>query len=773
VVAIHAALLPTGDVLNYAYPYGGPGSRAVVWDPAAGPFQDVDMSTDIFCSGHSLLPDGRVYVVGGNDYECEFQGRADRHVFDPVAQSWTQLPDMSVGRWYPTNITLGDGRVITVSGLDRNCQTTTVMEIYTPGGDFSVVPEGELYHPLFPRLHLLTSGQVASVGPAQETLIYDPQQPQWHVVTDNTEARWNGTSVLVPGATDTVMIIGGEYWNDLGENIHTATCEIMDFGDPSPQWQPTGSLHHARAHANVVILPDRRVLVIGGGTFDLYGEPVTIPELYDPDTGTWTELPAQVYGRMYHSTALLLPDGRVISAGQDNGPSGDWGEIYKPPYLFRGPRPAISSAPAQIAYGSSFAIETPDAADITAVALLRLGVVTHSVNMEQRYVGLPFSVAGATTLLATAPPDGNHAPPGYYMLFILNGLDVPSEAGIVQVVPATGCIAVSDCADLDGDGIRDDNCVSWSCSAGTCAGTDVAFADLGGPFGACAPDGVADGNDRFHALTCFSNSSTLGAAGYPCEPFPPQAMNVDAGGEFGSCSPDGVCDGHDAFHALNAFDGSTSCSCPAGGPAPGMGAPPGDPVITGEARLRLLASRPRLRAGEVVEVDVMLEGAVGDLRGYQLHAAVTNVEHDAPAAGAAGVDSGDSAGRGGLELVDIAVRPRADAALPAASWQAFNIHTQQMVAGLDGAGVRPSRSAYLATLVFRASPQSRGEFVVGLRHPGSDPAGRTYLFPTPYNGKIEITAVEPAVIEVKGPRPRRDRHGTIERTPMPPHVHAH
>jgi hypothetical protein len=131
------------------------------------------------------------------------------------------------------------------------------------------------------------------------------------------------------------------------------------------------------------------------------------------------------------------------------------------------------------------------------------------------------------------------------------------------------CLDVADCADTNGDNLRDDSCTWWACNAGSCQATAVPFADVGGQFGACLPDGAADGHDRFHALNCFSNQATTGTPGYPCEDSPPAALNVDAGGPFADCSPDGVCDGHDAFHALNAFDGTSTCNCPAG-PAPSL-----------------------------------------------------------------------------------------------------------------------------------------------------------------------------------------------------------
>jgi hypothetical protein len=357
----------------------------------------------------------------------------------------------------------------------------------------------------------------------------------------------------------------------------------------------------------------------------------------------------------------------------------------------------------------------------------------------------------------------------------LNGNDVPDECD-------TPCVNVADCADLDNNNRRDDSCVWWECLFNLCTATGVEFADVGGTFGACPPDGTADGNDKFHALNCFSNQTTLGTPGYPCEDSPPFAYNVDAGGPFGDCCPDGVCDANDSFHALNAFEGDNACSCPTNFACPCMTptfgncsatpaifcstdqqCPPGqvcnqllcpagpmpdgpDSATTAKtlagprvvqrvhARLAARAATHRhgaTRPGELVEVDVFLDDAIEDLRGYQLHVTA----------------HGGAAGR--LELADVFIDSRKDAAfagLPA--WEAFNVRTGQMLAGLDGAGVPTRPGAYLATFVFRAGDNARGTFTVDLLHDNSDAAQRTFLFPTPPGAKIEIAATQPAVIEM-------------------------
>jgi hypothetical protein len=191
---------------------------------------------------------------------------------------------------------------------------------------------------------------------------------------------------------------------------------------------------------NATVLPDGKVLVTGGSSApgnDAAGA-ILAAEMWDPATGSWTTMASMQVPRLYHSTAVLLPDGRVLSAGGGRPPAKDGGtnnlnaEIYSPPYLFNGPRPTIGSAPATIGYGQTFAVQTPDAASIAKVRLIRLSSVTHSTNMNQRIETLSFTQA-SDGLNVTVPSNRNLLPPGHYMLFILNGAGVPSIATIVQV----------------------------------------------------------------------------------------------------------------------------------------------------------------------------------------------------------------------------------------------------------------------------------------------------------------------------------------------------
>ena len=180
-------------------------------------------------------------------------------------------------------------------------------------------------------------------------------------------------------------------------------------------------------------MEDGRVFVVGGGRLFKYTDPVFVPELFDPATETWSLMAPHQAGRMYHSTALLLPDGRVLCAGQDSGSLQKFGEIFSPPYLFRGARPTVTgTTPAVAGYGQSLLVETPDAAVIAKVTLIRHGSVTHAFDAAQRLVPLSFTQA-AGGLSITLPVSPNVAPPGPYMLFLVNGNGVPSVARIMRL----------------------------------------------------------------------------------------------------------------------------------------------------------------------------------------------------------------------------------------------------------------------------------------------------------------------------------------------------
>jgi galactose oxidase len=194
---------------------------------------------------------------------------------------------------------------------------------------------------------------------------------------------------------------------------------------------------HARFQHNLILLPDGKVLVVGGSSIPSLTSTVGVlqAEMWDPESEIWTSLTPMQDLRMYHSTALLLPSGEVLVAGGGRlAPAVDYltAETYSPSYLFNGTRPTITSAPTSVNYSENMTITTPNASDITSVSFIRLGSVTHAFNMDQRYIPLTFTQNGGD-LIVQSPSGTNIAPPGYYMLFILNANGVPSQAKIVHL----------------------------------------------------------------------------------------------------------------------------------------------------------------------------------------------------------------------------------------------------------------------------------------------------------------------------------------------------
>jgi hypothetical protein len=248
-------------------------------------------------------------------------------------------------------------------------------------------------------------------------------------------------SVLLPPAQDQrVMLIGGGAAHAGAHHAMAAIDDvnIVDLSANPVAYRATTPLHQARMHHVPVLLPDRTVLVVGGSRMDESRELATPEaEIFDPGTETWLEGSKARVLRLYHSVAVLLPDGTVITAGS-NPARGDEDyrlERYYPPYLFRGLRPVIDDAPDAVRYGDVLTITCGQAANIEWVNLIRASTTTHCLNSDQRLVDVPFTVIGANTLQATVTTEANLAPPGPYMLFVTDNAGVPSVARWVRVGP--------------------------------------------------------------------------------------------------------------------------------------------------------------------------------------------------------------------------------------------------------------------------------------------------------------------------------------------------
>ncbi|MGH2840428.1 MAG: Ig-like domain-containing protein [Solirubrobacteraceae bacterium] len=449
VVGVHVTLMSDGKVLAYdsvgdnsteTYPVHDH-TRATVWDPQTGAHTPVTVSTgfNVFCSGLAHLPDGSVYLAGGNK-DSNLNGIRKTHIFNLQTYTWSLGPDMAFERWYPTVTALRNGEMlITEGGPDTP-------EVRGTTGQMRSLTSAVLGLPLYPWLDVAPDGRAFYSGPDQTMRKLQPSGTgSWQAYTqrDATNRDYGGHAMYDIGK---ILVAGG--------GPSTKTAQTIDLHAEKPEAAPTTSatapMAFGRRQNNLTVLADGTVLATGGnssgaGLVDL-NNGVYTAEQWNPATGQWTSLAAQQVTRQYHSTAVLLPDGRVLSSGGGICGTCDQvhylaknAEVFTPPYLYKkdgsggfAPRPSVTAAPAIADYAAPMQISTPDAADIRKVALVRLGAVTHSVDMEQRYIPLSFT-AGSGAVTATGPANSNIAPPGPYMLFVVNAAGVPSLARMVTV----------------------------------------------------------------------------------------------------------------------------------------------------------------------------------------------------------------------------------------------------------------------------------------------------------------------------------------------------
>jgi hypothetical protein len=445
-------LLPTGKVMfwdRHDHVAGWDGGPRL-WDPTTNKVTTLALpGYDLFCSGHSFMEDGKLLVTGGHIADGVGEDKAS--LYDPVANSWRPLDTMNAGRWYPTNTTLANGDVLVLAGTTTGYgQANPLPQVWQAGSgtwrDLSTALQGNYpdWADFYPFLYQAPNGKVFSAGPQQTSRYLDTSGTgAWtDVARSHLTYRDYGSSVMY--ADGKVLIVGGNLREpDVTvppKILPSATIEVINLNASTPSWRSVASMSVGRRHLNATLLPDGKVLVTGGSSFPGFDNPagsVLYAEMWNPATEAWSIMAGYARYRGYHSNALLLPDGRVLVAGggHPDPPGGSAQanlEMYSPPYLFKGARPKITSAPQQVSYGQKFFVGTPAAQSIAGVSWIRLSSTTHAFNQNQRINRLVFSrIAGG--LSVTAPTNANLAPPGHYMLFILNRSGVPSVARIIHV----------------------------------------------------------------------------------------------------------------------------------------------------------------------------------------------------------------------------------------------------------------------------------------------------------------------------------------------------
>ncbi len=507
--AVHMALLHTGKVLFYSgfRKYEAVDTETRVWYPKTGEIKKPFTPGDIFCAGHSFLPDGRLLSTGGTlEYRDlppippwlarllrpivpflikvfaklftskggpSFTGPTFLYLFDPLKEQWEFAGDMREGRWYPTNITLPDGTILIISGLNEGkgfgsrglIKTNMRMEVYDPKNGIREVavipPETDTHEPgirgreepafpsLYPRLHVLPrsesdkerypNGKVFCSGYGPETKLLNLDTWTWEAVDVlKFGVRHDGCSVLLPLSPPDyrarILTFGGSKEDSGLDAKATETAEIIDFGKTPPRWELTAPMKNRRVNACSVLMPDGKVMAVGGNSTGRFDDPVMDVEMYHPDTDEWTLVAPITVPRGYHCTAILLPDGRVLVSGTT--PFGNYElkmEVYTPYYLYRVNRPVLDMAPEAVFYDERFAVKCHPLGEISKAVLLRPGAVTHAFDMDARYVELEIAKAERGILSLVAPRDEHVAPPGSYMLFLLNDQGIPSEARFIRL----------------------------------------------------------------------------------------------------------------------------------------------------------------------------------------------------------------------------------------------------------------------------------------------------------------------------------------------------
>lgn len=449
-VPIHVMVLTNGKVLMWdsvgdnpteTYPVHN-FTRAAVWDPVTNDVTRVDNNTtgyNMFCAGFAHLPDGTPFLAGGN-LDQYLDGTNTIHFFNQTNNSWSLGPFMTQGRrWYPSVTPLANGEMLVTSGR------VNTPEVYTTSGTLRTLSNATLSMSLYPWLQAAPNGQAFYFGPAQ-TMRY---------LNTNGSGSWASVGTRDSNFRDYgsyAMYDIGKIVASGGDGDSTKKTVVIDMLNPNvnPVIGGPHDMNFGRRQHNLTALPDGTVLATGGNSSgaELIDKNANVfdAEIWHPVEGSWRVLSKAQKVRQYHSTAILLPDGRVFTGG--GGICGTCAtvnyleknmEIFTPPYLYKqdgsgelAPRPAITAAPDSVIYNQSFTIETPQASGIQQAVMMRVSSVTHSIDFEQRRVPLKFNLEG-NSLTALAPANSNIAPPGYYMLFLIDSNGVPSVAKIMQV----------------------------------------------------------------------------------------------------------------------------------------------------------------------------------------------------------------------------------------------------------------------------------------------------------------------------------------------------
>jgi hypothetical protein len=481
-IAMHMVNLPNGKIM-YAAGSGfssthenGPYLWAT-FDPATGSITDHTVNEDLFCMGQSVLTTGRVLCAGGTlrydtaDPDGRWKGLASAFEYNPDSDSLVKVQSMLHGRWYPYCITLDNGRVLTIGGFDEWGCNNALCEIYdpdsrswsvrydstssttytvgacnpsAPAGLPSYGGSGQGTMPpvtLYPRAIYMPTGLVAVAGQSRTTRTWNPNNGDWVFAGNLAVGRSWGNMALLPlnndaSETGQLLVWGG---SDTSSTNSTTVVELLTpnsgTNNTTFSFQTIAPCNFGRRHAPAAYLPDGKLVIFGGTVYqNRLSDAHYNAEIFDPVARSWTLVTGMTLPKLYHAAGILLLDGRVWLAGNSISKS-NWelrSEYYVPAY-YNATRPTISSDPAVGNYGGTINIPTPNAASIEKVSLIRLSAFTHSFNSELRFIWLQIQSKGSNSVTVSAPLNARIAPPGYYMIHVLNSAGVPSRARVIKI----------------------------------------------------------------------------------------------------------------------------------------------------------------------------------------------------------------------------------------------------------------------------------------------------------------------------------------------------
>lgn len=429
--ALHVVAGPNGKILLVA----GSGKNkanftagtftSYIWNPVTDERRLIPTPSDMFCAGHTLLPDGRALVGGGTSaYGPPFKGSKALYAFNFTTEQYELLPPLEVGRWYPTAVTGADGRVLFVAGFDENGIKTNVTESFDYRTNTHVRVPSLQNLPNYVHLHVASNSKFF-VGNSTKPGFWDPYANTFTQVNGFIGPKLNpstSASCFVGDVRDQNLMMLGGGWPA------TNITRIIDLDAPTPTYRQGPSLLAPKGYVGCVNLPDGTLFEANGGSANAIAGASTEAAILTDVNAAWTPVNPLPSGehRLYHSLLFLLDSGQVIST--TSNPKGEARNnsvlIYTPPYLFHGTRPVITAAPVEVAYGGTYAVNaTATGATVDRFTLTTPSSPTHSLDSNQRYVSLPVT-AGNITI----PTSSAILPPGWYRLWAVDSLGRPSVA---------------------------------------------------------------------------------------------------------------------------------------------------------------------------------------------------------------------------------------------------------------------------------------------------------------------------------------------------------